>query len=534
MEAIYGRQDEEMAVQLAHHYFQAGEDRPALHYSIIAARRAARLYAGDETVQHASRAIAIATRIGGDRHVLIGLYRDRGLAYEWSGDFGRAYDDLDKARQIARDEQEGRCECEALIDLGKLWASKDYRQSLHYFAQALDQARALGDPVVLAASLNWMGNWYANAEEPNEAIAYHHEALQLLQEGDNRPELGHTLDLLGIASLLAADTRGSKSYFDQAIAHFRELGDRAALASSLTGRGNCGGGTLATVPRAMKPDVARHDFEEAIQIAREIRAPGAEAWADWSLAFVELILGRFGTALALAEHGLQVATAIGHREWIVANRAALGVLYGEMFAFEEAQRHSQAALALAHELQSQHWINQTGGTLAALYLLQDDKSQAEQALAAVISPQTPMDTLHRRGCWARRAELALAQGDPERAAIIVDGLIQTAPHPLPGDVIPYLWLLQGKAQTALGKLAPALSWLRAAAEAARQGDERFLLWQIHGALAALYVKMDDLAAATQARSLAEALIGELAATLSDKHRQQTYLTRAGSKLPLLP
>jgi hypothetical protein len=95
-------------------------------------------------------------------------------------------------------------------------------------------------------------------------------------------------------------------------------------------------------------------------------------------------------------------------------------------------------------------------------------------------------------------------------------------------------LLQGKAQTALGQLAAARALLRAAEAAARQGDERFLLWQIHAALAALYVKMDDLAAAAEERSLAVDLIAELAATLGDKQRRQTYLTRAGSRLPLLP
>jgi len=532
MEKIYQGQHDEMAVQLAHHYYQAGENNQAFEYSSLAARQAARLYASDETIKHATRAIEIAPKVTASKAALINLYRERGLAYETLGKFHHALADLGISCQIAHAENEHRFECYSLIDLGKLWASKDYNQSYQYFDQALKLARQMDDPEILANSLNWMGNWHANAEEPNEAIRYHHEALELLKESGNQQELAKTFDLLGIASILAADSVSSKAYFDQAIARFRDLDDRASLASSLLGRGNNGGATyisLSVFP-AIKPCESRRDFEEAIQIAHEIGSPAAEAWADWSLGLLEVGEGNFGAALETIWNGFHIATDIGHLEWIVGSQAVLGVLYAELFALEEAQLHLKQALTLAKELRSQHWINQATGTIAAVHLMQKDMSQAQNALAAVISPQTPMDTMHKRYCWARRAELALAQSDSGYALEITDRLICTAPSLSPGRVITFLWKLKGEALAAMGQFEEASSLLSLAKKNAQEYGERFLLWRIHASLGKLYRSMNNQTSSEKELSMARFMIEQRATTLRDEKLKENFLAYACNTL----
>jgi DNA-binding SARP family transcriptional activator len=532
MEKVYQGQHDEMAVQLAHHFYQAGENNQAFEYSILAARQAARLYASDETVRHTTRAIEIAAKIVASRVALINLYRERGLAYETLGKFHHALADLETACQIAHAENEHCYECYALIDLGKLWASKDYNQSYHHFDQALILARQMDDPEILATSLNWMGNWYANAEKPNEAIRYHHEALELLKVSGNQLELARTLDLLGIASVLGADSVTSKAYFDLAVARFRELDDRLSLASSLLGRGNNGGATylsLSVFP-AIKPCESRRDFEEAIKIAHEVGSPAAEAWADWSLGLLEVSEGNFGAALEIVWNGFGIATDIGHLEWIVGCQAVLGVLYAELFALEEAQHHLVRALKMAEELRSQHWINRATGTIAAVYLMQKNLSQAQNALATVISPQTPMDTMHKRYCWARRAELALAQDDPGLAVEITNRLICSAPSLSPGRVITFLWKLKGEALVAMRQFEEASSLLCAAKENAQEYGERFLQWRIHASLGKLYRSMNNQTYAEIELSVARAMIEELAATLRDEKLKQNFLAYASSTL----
>ncbi len=80
----------------------------------------------------------------------------------------------------------------------------------------------------------------------------------------------------------------------------------------------------------------------------------------------------------------------------------------------------EQALNLAEGLRSQYWIHHVSGALAAAYLQIDDLKSAQNCLETVLPPQTPMDTMGKRYCWARRAELALSQDDPDLALDIVD------------------------------------------------------------------------------------------------------------------
>jgi tetratricopeptide (TPR) repeat protein len=230
------------------------------------------------------------------------------------------------------------------------------------------------------------------------------------------------------------------------------------------------------------------------------------------------------------QNGLRIATEIGHREWLVGNRFALGVLYVELFEPEEARQQLEQALTLAKGLRSQYWIHHVIGALAAAYCLRDDLAGAQTLLETVLSPQTPMDTMGKRYCWARRAELALSQGDPDLALEIVERLIASAPGLLPEGVITFLWKLKGEALAAMGRVEEAASLLNAAIENARAFGERFLLWRIHASLGRLYGAMSVPEVARKEYSAAREIIDELASTVPDEALKENFLQGAYSTL----
>jgi tetratricopeptide (TPR) repeat protein len=274
------------------------------------------------------------------------------------------------------------------------------------------------------------------------------------------------------------------------------------------------------------PVSPRRDFEEAIRIARDIGSLADEAWLAWSLGRMHTVQGRYRQALEVIQRGLDIATQIGHREWIVGNRCALGVLYLELLAAEEARCELDAALALAKELRSQFWIHWATGALAGAYCLLDDGTQAQMLLEPVLSAGTPMDAEAIRYCWARRAELALCQGDPALALGIVERLIASAPGMSPGRVITFLWKLKGEALIALGEMEEAHTLLLAAIENAHATGERFLLWRIHASLGRLSSGMGRQAEAAKEFLNARELVEELADTMPKREVRDTFLRRA--------
>jgi tetratricopeptide (TPR) repeat protein len=275
-------------------------------------------------------------------------------------------------------------------------------------------------------------------------------------------------------------------------------------------------------------------LEEAIRISREIGSPDGETWALWSVGLLRAVHGQYGRALEAAHSGLQIATQTEHREGMAASRCVLGVLYAELLTPERARHHLESALTLAEELHNRVLILWATGALAAAYCLLDDLAQAQTCLETVLSAETPMDTLYKRYCWARRAELALCQGDPALALDIVGHLIASAPGMSPGRVITFLWKLKAEALIALGETEEAHSLLQSAIENTRSTGERFLLWRIHSSLERLYCALGRHSDAEKQFAIARKLVAELADTLPDGELRDSFLQRVHERLRSSP
>jgi tetratricopeptide (TPR) repeat protein len=535
---LYEGQSGKIAVQLAHHFTRAGDHGRAFRYSVVAAENASRAYAREAAIALYTQAIGLAESVEPGLESLEKLRHERGLAYEALGKFDEARLDFETNLKLGQTAGEHRVEWRALLDLAKLWTLRDYGKSRDLIDQALDLARRMDDPAVLASSLNWVGNWWLNAEDLTAAIKHHKEALAIVEQLGDRATAAHMLDDLGLATGIIGDSDASDGYYERAIRRFRELEDQAGLASSLTGRGIIHSGafaTLTTVPHGTPAD-AHRDLAEALRIARTINSASAEAWALWGLSFSYATEGEFGQALAAVRGALEIASAIGHREWVAASRSILGVLYVELLAPEAARPQLEQALSLAKILRSQHWIHATtAGLVAACWLgtgsaYVDDLAHAQACLEGVISPQAPMDTIHRRTCWARRAELALQQGDPAVALDIVDRLIASAPGIAPGRVIPFLWMLKGQALAAMGHPEEACAWLCAGVQSARASGARFLLWRLHASLGRVYRALGRPTEADVEISTAHDRIRELADTIPDQGLRDAFIERAYSRV----
>jgi tetratricopeptide (TPR) repeat protein len=138
--------------------------------------------------------------------------------------------------------------------------------------------------------------------------------------------------------------------------------------------------------------------------------------------------------------------------------------------------------------------------------------------------------VHRRTCWARRAELALLQGDPTLALDIVERLIASAPGMSPGRVVTFLWKLRAEALAAAGQAEEASSLLQAAVRNAQAAGERFLLWRLHASLGRLHCTMDRRPEAEQEFSTARQLVQELADTVPGQGFRESFLQRACQSL----
>jgi tetratricopeptide (TPR) repeat protein len=284
------------------------------------------------------------------------------------------------------------------MDLGFLWAERDYTQTGAYCQQALELAHRMDDPMTLAHTLNRLGNWHVNIEQPREALGYHQEALTLFQHAHDSHGIAETCDLLGMANSLGGDLVQGAAYCQQAVALFRELDDRQGLASSLALLAELGaiyqGETM--VPASISFAESLHFGEQAIKTARESGQRSAEAYTLLSLAHHLGPRGEYARALEMAQAGLALSEQIEHRQWMTFGYWIVGVLSLELLALPEALQQLEHALALAHEVGSWNWIRIVSAFLARAYLLQHDLTKAASILDAAIEPDATMQTIGQR------------------------------------------------------------------------------------------------------------------------------------------
>src|SRR5437763_9847194 len=518
---------------LAYHFYQARDWQKAVVYAQRAGEKALGLYAHRAAIDYFTWVLEAADHLS--LSPAPALYRARGQAYERLGEFEQARHDYTQALDAARKMNNRVAEWQSAIDLGFLWAGRDYVQAETWFRQALILSQALDDPVLHARSLNRIGNWHLNVEQPHEALRYHREALAIFQQLHDARGIAETLDLLGMTSYLGGDLIGGTAYYQQAIALFDELGNREGLTSSLatlTMRASTYH-TDALIAVASLAEVIP-DAERAVKIAREIGQRSAESYALFQLGLCLGSQGEYTHALAACQQSLQIAEEIEHRQWQTAAHVMLGGAYDGLLAHRQASDHFEQALVLAQQVHPLFWTRMATGYLASVSILLHDYARAEALLHTAVSTDTAIQTMAQRMLCCSSVELALPQGHPTRALEIIDQLVASAAQGAKGQSSLRVLKLRGEALAALQRPAEAEAALTAAQALAVALGARPRQWRICIALGNLYQTQERNTEAEQAFVTARTLIEELAATITDESLRDNFLQRATAMLPHTP
>lgn len=540
MERIYAEpaaRDVHLA-NLAYHAYEGAVWEKALEYSQRAGYKAQALYAPGAALEHFTHALQATRKLS--IAPAPQLLEARGQVFETLGEFEHARVDHESALELARAAGERQLEWQVLLNLGFLWASRDYGRTGEYFGEALALARTLGDPATLAHSLNRIGNWHLNVEHTPEALQYQREALDIFQGLNDWRGLAETLDLLAVTLFVSGDFIGGTTYYEQAMSLFRELDDRQGLVSCLAALSWRWPSYQAdTMVSAASFDEVVREGEAALQLAREI---------DWQsgVAYTRLLLGLnlgaagdYARSLELIRGGLEIAREIEHRQWMAVAHFSLGAVYLDLLAVSEAQKQLEQGLALAHELGSVNWIRNISGALASAYIAQGTRpelSRAESVIDAVLEADMPAVTVGQRHVWCARAELALARGEHELALQIIEKLIRFASNldPESGRIIPRLSKMRGEALAALDRVAGAETELQAAREVSRRQGARPMLWRVHTSLGKLYLGQKRREDAEQQFAAARTIIEELAVQVPEVALRERFRERALAMMPAPP
>ncbi len=515
-------------VDLSYHFYSGGVWEKALTYSQQAGAQACDLYAQREAIVYYSRALVAAREL--DITVESQILSARGHAYEILGDFNSALDDLEQALRIAQEARDGLAEWQILINIGSLWAGRDYQQTGEYFRRAEVQAQKLGQPKLHAQSLNRLGNLYVNLGQIEQGLKAHMQALQIFESTSDEQGMAESCDLLGMATLQHGDQVAAHAEYQQAIRLFRKLDDKRGLISALTVASVTSWDETDRIP-PYPPEESQRLAMEALELARQIDWPPGQAFAEWCLAVGLAHRGLFGEAIGHATEALRIASEIDHRQWIIGAHYALGHCYVLMQQADLAIQNLEKGLILARDLGSAWWIGNLTASLGNAYLINAELDRARALLESVSLKEEDFYTLvERRMLWVK-GNLFLAENKPAQALEISERLLAAVGRKNQPQMIPASLKLQGEAEMALKQWKHAEQHLEQAWQAAEARQAIPMLWQIHCSLGQLYKRQKHSDKAEKAFSRARQVVQQLAANIGDDELQGGFIRAAEKFLP---
>ena len=517
---------------VANHFYEAGDER-ALEWLERAAEQAQSLFAPASVIDHAGRGIRLAGRLNLDSP--LGLYRLRGLARESAGDFDGARADHELALERAQSANDQGAEWQALLDLGALWASRDYEQTREYCQRAVDLARMVEDPSSLGHSLNRLGNWYTNADLPAEALRYHKEALEIFERLDDQSGVASTHDLLALAHYSVGDMQQSLRHYQLAIPLLRQGRGREALAfalamvASISGLDWCTRAVRCQEVSAAVGATPETLCQEAVQVAASSEWRTGEAFVLGLSGSCAIARGDLRAGLQYLSDSLTLAEQIEHHQWIALANTRFGSAYMDLLMYDRAIPHLERALEIARLIRSRYFVRENTSLLVCAYTGNGDLDRAERALQPDADLEASLMTLSARESQFAYTELLVAQGRHQEALENVDRIIDSLPDGA-GNVSPHLTMLRGGSLLACGRQDEAKNELEEAYSVAAWLGHRHVQWKILALLARLHVAQGRVEEARETGDAALQIIDELAEQLDDEELRAEFLTNARAQI----
>jgi eukaryotic-like serine/threonine-protein kinase len=219
---------------------------------------------------------------------------------------------------------------------GKLKEAEDY------YDRALKFDESVHDPTGLASDYGNMANALDGLGDLSGSLKMQQQALAAFNEIGDRRGSSATLNNLGNLAVEMGNLAEANKNYEQALAMAREISYRAGQPYPMAGRGDV---LLA------RGDLvgARKQYEEALAICAEIKDEDFSAQIRTTLAFVDLIEGKFSDGAAMAG---QTAAAFDKTNATASSAFAHAILARNLLGeghLNEAQAAASQAVALSRQ-----------------------------------------------------------------------------------------------------------------------------------------------------------------------------------------
>jgi tetratricopeptide (TPR) repeat protein len=447
LEAIYGDQTEQVAVQLARHFEQAGLTEKAVRYLLQAGKRAARLSAYQEAIGHVTKGLALLeglpdTPERAQTELELQIAQGTALRVTKGHGTGEVEHTYSRAGQLSQQVYAGETARILPILFGR-WAHyfvrAEYRTAYQLAEEFLDLAQHQQDPGIIVAhacvglSSTAMGELVsARAHFEQIAALYNVEQHRPLtfQYGQEPGSAGLSIGALDL--WLLGYPEQARRWNDRAVMLAREAAHPYTLAGALSLSSWCH-------HFCQERAVAQEQAEEAIAIATKQGLASLLAWATifrgWALA----TQGQGEAGIAQIRQGLAALRATETADFRTNHLTLLADAYQTVGEPEAGLAVLAEAAALVEKTEERFWEAEIYRLKGELLLNVEGAGRSLGVVEGIPDAESP------EGCFLKAIEIARRQAGKSLELRATVSLAR-------------LWQQQGKKDQARHMLADIYGW----------------------------------------------------------------------------
>lgn len=340
----------EYAGRIGEHFERAGEKDKAAQWYVRAGKQAQDTYVPDMALEYYHKAISLWEPAGGSGENQsfrkMDVYQGMGHVLNWLGQYNDAIEAFRSMANDAESSGDVLMQARAWHGIAEAQMHKgDTRDAIESAAVEESLAKASGLESELTKAL-WMKAWGLFRLGEVETSFLMAERVNALSQGQqDRDQLAHSLNLLGVLESVSGHFKESAEAFEQALEIFRELGNRRRAMPLMNNLG-------VIMESKGEYEEALKRYQDALMTAREIGNRDGELVYLSNLGGVKVRLGEFAGAESDLRQVIQMVGTSGSDILPSAYTFLAKACLGQGKA-AEALDSAQRGLRLAEEMELQ-------------------------------------------------------------------------------------------------------------------------------------------------------------------------------------
>jgi diguanylate cyclase (GGDEF)-like protein len=359
---LYKGRIEEIVEELAYHFYEGGDRKNAIEYSIIAGDRARDAYANQDAIRFYSMAIEYLSgdRTEGEEVKNIECLRNRAKVLRLTGENEKAIVDLEETIERAREIGNKKEEADSLFEISNIYIYiSEYKVSFKMANLAMSIYKEIRDLKGEVRTLNTIGNIHWYLCEYSEALKFYQNSLKIAEEINERRSKAKSINNIGVTYDSLGEYQKALKYHNHSLKIYKDICDLSGKAKSYNNIG-------VIYDNLGEYSKALGYYQRSLKIIKQIGGRSNEATILNNIAIIYDNLGKYSKALKFHKHSLEIKRETRNRRGEAVSLNNIGRIYCDLGNYKKALENYKYSLTIRKEINDHKSIEETFNSMGAV------------------------------------------------------------------------------------------------------------------------------------------------------------------------